>query len=88
MKTPFISVSYSIKYFKNLITIKDCMHNGRTLVDSGTITNNKFKEQLCMVWYPLVLSFIDNYKKDMIPFDVRWAMNDVETCEFGAQNTT
>ena len=41
-----------------------------------------------MVWYPLVLSFIDNYEKDMVPFDVRWAMNDVKTYAFGAQNTT
>ena len=63
------------------------MHNGRTLVDSGTITNNKFKEQLRMVWYPLVLSFIHNYEKDMAPFDVRQTMNDVEAYVFGAQNT-
>ena len=64
------------------------MHNSRTLVDSGTITNNKFKEQLRMVWYPLVLSFIDNYVKDIVPFDVRWAMNDVETYALGAHTTT
>ena len=88
MKTPFISVSYSRKYFQDLIAIKDCMHNGRTLVDLGTITKDNFKEQLRMVWYPLVLSFIDNYKKDMVPFDVRWAMNDVETYAIGAQSTT
>ena len=44
MKTPFILVSYSRNYFKHLIAIKDCIYNGRTLVDSGTITNNKFKE--------------------------------------------
>ena len=49
MKTPFISVSYSRNWFKHLIAIKDCMYNGRTLVDAGTITNNKFKEQLWMV---------------------------------------
>ena len=41
-----------------------------------------------MVWYPLILSFINNHEKDMIPFDVRWAMNDVETYLFGAQTTT
>ena len=41
-----------------------------------------------MVLYLLVLSFIDNYEKDMVPFDVRWAMNDVETYAFGAQTTT
>ena len=64
------------------------MHNGRTLVDSGTITNIKFKEQLWMVWYPLVLSFTNNYGKDMVPFDIRWAMNDVETYAIGAQSTT
>ena len=85
MKTPFISVLYSRrKYFQHLIAIKDCMHNSRTLVDLGTITNDKFKEQLRMVWYPLVLSFINDYGKDVVPFDVRWAMNDVETYIFGA----
>ena len=88
MKTPFISVSYSRRYFKHLIAIKDYMHNGRTLVDSGTITNIEFKEQLRMVWYPLVLSFTNNYGKDMVPFDIRWAMNDVETYAIGAQSTT
>ena len=41
-----------------------------------------------MVWYPLVLSFINNYEKDMVPFDVRWTMNDAETYVFGAQTTT
>ena len=41
-----------------------------------------------MVWYPLVLSFIDTYEKDMVPFDVRLAINDVETHAFGAENTT
>ena len=88
MKTPFISVSYSRKYFKHLIAIKDCMYNGRILVDSGTITNNKFKEQLHMVWYPLVLSFIDNYQIDIVPFNVRWAMIDAETYIFGGKTTT
>ena len=71
-----------------MIAIKDSIHNGRTLVDSGTITNNKFKEQLQMVWYPLVLSSIKDYEKDMVSFDVRWAMNDVETYAFGAHTTT
>ena len=41
-----------------------------------------------MVWYPLVLSFIHNYEKSMVLFNVRWAMNDVETYAFGTQTTT
>ena len=84
MKTAFVSVSYSRKSFKSLIAIKDCMYNGRNLLDSDTITNCKFKEQLRMVWYPLILSFIDNYEKDMVPFNIRWAINDVEMYVFGA----
>ena len=65
------------------------MYNGRTLVDSGTITTNEFKEQLGMVWYPLFLSFINNYEKHMVSFDVSWAMNAVETyIIFGAHITT
>ena len=41
-----------------------------------------------MVWYPLVLSFNDNYQKDMVPFDIRWVINDAETYAFGTQTTT
>ena len=41
-----------------------------------------------MVWYPLVLSFIDNHEKDMVPVDVRGVINDAETYAFGAQTTT
>ena len=63
------------------------MHNGRILVDPGTIANNKFKEQLRMVWCLLVISLINNYEKDMVPFDVRWTMNDVETYAFGTETT-
>ena len=40
-----------------------------------------------MIWYPLVLSFINNYEKNMVPFDVRWAMNDIEMYVFGVQTT-
>ena len=38
-----------------------------------------------MVWYPLVLSFIDNYEKDMVPFDIKVVINDVETRAFGTE---
>ena len=71
IKIPFISVSYSRKFFEYLIAIKDYMYNGRTLVNSGTITNNKFKEQLSMVWYLVVLSFHNDYGNNMVPFDIR-----------------
>lgn len=64
------------------------MNNGHTLMDSGTISKYKFKEQLQMIYYPLVLSFIEDCGKDMIPFDVRWAINDVETSLFQVQNST
>lgn len=46
IKALFFSVSYLRRYFKHFIPIKDCIYNGRTLVDPGTIINNKFKEQL------------------------------------------
>ena len=60
------------------------MENGHTLIDSSAITIDEFDKQLRMVGYPFVLSFIDNYEKDMTPFDVRVAINDVETRAFGA----
>lgn len=49
IKTPFYSVSYLLKYFKDLIAIKNCMYNGRTLVNLCMIMTNKFKEQLWVV---------------------------------------
>ena len=64
------------------------MHNGRSLVNSSIVTNNNVKEQLWMAWYPLILSCLDNYEKDMVPFDIRWAINDVETHAFGTQAQT
>ena len=59
------------------MAIKEFIDNGHTLNDSGAITIDKFDKQLRMVWYPLVLSLIDNYENDMVPFDVRVAINDV-----------
>ena len=88
MKIPFDTVMCYQRYQAHLTAIKDFMDNGHTLMNSGAITKDKFKEQLQMVWYPLVLSFIDTYEKDMVPFDVRLAINDVETHAFGAENTT
>lgn len=49
---------------------------------------DKVKEQLQMIWYPLVLLFIKNYGRDMVPFDVRWEINDIETNTFEAENST
>ena len=69
------------------MAIKEFMDNGHTLIDSGAITIDKFDKQLQMVWYPLVLSFIDNYEKDMVQFDIRVVINDVETRAFGAKTS-
>ena len=69
------------------MAIKEFMDNGHTLIDSGAITIDKFDKQLQMVWYLLVLSFIDNYEKNMVPVDIRVAINDVETRAFGAETS-
>ena len=87
MKTPFDTIMCSKRYIAHLMAIKEFMDNGHTLIDSGAITIDKFDDQLRMVWYPLVLSFIDNYEKDMVPFDIRVAINDVETRAFGAETS-
>ena len=79
MKILFGTVMYYQRYQSHLTAIKGFMDNGHTLMNSGAITRDKFKEQLQLVWYPLVLSFIDTYEKDMVPFDVRLAINYVET---------
>ena len=36
----------------------------------------------------MVVSFINNYRKDMIPFDVGWAINYVKVKAFGSKNQT
>ena len=36
---------------------------------------------------PTFLSFIEDYGKDMVPFDVRWAINDVENNAFQSHNS-
>ena len=43
-KKTFDSVLSSKLYFRYSKAIKDCMHNGRTLDGSVTITTNEFKE--------------------------------------------
>ena len=87
MKTPFDTIMCSKRYTAHLMAIKKFIDNGHTLIDSSAITIDKFDKQLQMVWYPLVLSFIDNYEKDMVPFDIRVAINDVETRAFGAETS-
>ena len=87
MKTPFDTIMCSKRYTAHLMAIKEFMDNGHTLIDSSTITIDRFHKKLQMVWYPLVLSFIDNYEKDMVPFDIRIAINDVETRAFGAKTS-
>ena len=87
MKTPFDTIMCSKRDTAHLMAIKEFLDNGHTLIDSGAITIGKFDKQLQMVWYPLILSFIDNYEKDMVPFDVRVVINNVEIHAFGAKTS-
>ena len=38
--------------------------------------------------FPLILPFVDSYEKDMVPFDIRRVIKDVEMYVIGAQITT
>ena len=46
MKIPFDTVMCYQRYQAHLTAIKDFMDNGHTLMNSGAITKDKFKEQL------------------------------------------
>ena len=63
--------------------VKEFMDNSHKNVNLGLLTDDKFKSQIKMIWYPMVVSFIN----DMIPFDIRWAFNDVEIKAFGSKKS-
>ena len=60
MKTPFDTIMGSKRYTAHLMAIKEFMDNDHNLIDSGAIPIEKYDKQLHVVWYPLLLSFIDN----------------------------
>ena len=54
------------------MAIKIFMEFGHESVYLGILIKEKCKLQLKHIWYPMVLSFINEYGKDMIPFDLKW----------------
>ena len=48
-------------------------------MDSGTINRDEFKEHLQIIWYPLLLSFINEYGKDILSFHVIQVINNMKT---------
>lgn len=88
MKPPFKIIGAQQRCTTNFTAIMEFMDDGYKLIKPGTITRDKFREHLQIIWYLLVLSFIDKYGKDMVLFYVRQAINDVETNTFQAYNTT
>lgn len=58
-------------------------------MDIGLITKTGLCSRIAKEWYPLTIQFMRIYGKEMVPFDVRWAINDVErNCIKTRQTTT
>ena len=88
MKKPFKSIDAQLTYIKRSMAIKEFIDNGHGNVNLVFLTNEKFKLQFKMIWYPMIVSFINNYGNYMILFDIKWAINDVQVQEFGSINHT
>ena len=69
MKTPLKSIDAQQIYTTRVLAVKEFMDNGHKNINLGLLTNVKIKLQIKMIWYPMVVSFINNYRKYMIPFN-------------------
>ena len=88
MKTPFKSINAQQTYTTRLMVVKEFMDSGHEIIYLCLLTNGKFKSQIKKIWCHMVISLINDYGKDMILLNVRWAINDVKVKAFGSKNQT
>ena len=87
MMTPFKSMEEWNEYKFKSTEIKTMLAKARELRNMSIITEEGFKTKIANVWYPLTLKFVMMYGKEMIPFDIRWEINDIEKNCFEARQT-
>ena len=78
LMTPFTSVKEWRAYQAKVTEIKSGISDARNLMNAGIITNDEFKSRVTGNWYPLTQKFMKEGEKKMVPFDIHWAINDVE----------
>jgi len=88
LMTPFTSMEEWNTYNEKLTKIKSVIADSMDLLENGMITMVGLSSRIANDWYPLTVQFIAIYGREMVPFDVRWAINDVEKNCFLAMPST
>jgi len=78
MMTPVYSMEEYRHYMLTVMNSKNTIGNLVQTYENKSISEIEFKSTLAKIWIPLTSSFIDKYGKEMVPFDVQIAINDVE----------
>ena len=87
MMTPVYSEDEYRNYMILVMRIKNTIAELREDCDENRISKDEFRLRLGKTWLPLTKSFIKEFGKEMVPFDVRFAINDVETEGLGLSAT-
>ena len=78
LMTPFVDVKEWREYQEQVTQINLVISDTRNLLNAGIITDKAYKSRVTCYWYPLVLQFVAQWGTEMVPFDVRWVVNDIE----------
>ena len=78
LMTPFTSVKEWRAYQAKVTEIKSGISDARNLMNAGIITDKAYKSRMSCYWYPKTKQFMNEWGTEMVPFDVRWTVNDVE----------
>ena len=87
LMTPFKSMEEWNEYKSMTGEIKTTLAKARELRNMSIITEQVLKAKIADEWYPLTLRFVMMYGKEMVPFDIRWSINEVEKNCFEARQT-
>jgi hypothetical protein len=74
----FVNENEWHEYEKELMEIKRTIATLNHEFSTGKYGEGELDEQLTKKWIPLTEAFMNKYSKEMVPTDVRWAINDVE----------
>ena len=78
LMTPFVSVKEWRTYQEKVTEIKSGISDARNLLNAGIITDKAYKSRMSCYWYPKAKQFMIEWGTEMVPFDVRWTVNNVE----------
>ena len=88
LMTPFSGVKEWRAYEENVREIRTVLADARNLKNAGIITKEGYVSRVAARWYPLSLTFIGEWGTEMVPFDIRWAINDIEEHALAIRQTS